>query len=121
MALVMVPGAAEAGAQVCQGVDYGGYSDTTCYVASWSSPDPSTTLVQCVVSNHTAGDYKVVIVFHYQDGQWTPLASNAGDSSTWVETSYSSGGGSPGEYLCWGGIYTSNGGTLLDAAVQYPG
>jgi len=47
-------------------VNYGGYSDTTCYVASWSSPDPGTSVVSCVVSNHTAGDYKVVIVFHFE-------------------------------------------------------
>jgi hypothetical protein len=120
MVMVMMPGSAEAGSQVCHGVDYGGYSDTTCYVASWSSPDPGASLVQCVVNNHTAGDYKMVIAFHYQDGQWTPVASYAADSSSWVETSYSSAAGSPGDYLCWGGIYTSQGGTLLDAAVQYP-
>jgi hypothetical protein len=121
MAVVMVPGPAEAAAQVCHGVNYGGYSDTTCYVASWSSPDPGTSVVDCVVSNHTAGDYKVVIVFHFEGGRWTPVSSNAGDSSTWVETSYTAGAGSPGDYLCWGGIYSSNGGALLDAAVQYPG
>ena len=97
MAVVMAPGPVEAASQVCHGVNYGGYSDTTCYVASWSSPDPGSSGVDCVVSNHTAGD-----------------------SSSWVETSYSAPAGSPGEYLCWGGVYTSNGGTLLDAAVQYP-
>ena len=121
MAVVMVPGPAEAAAQVCHGVNYGGYSDTTCYVASWSSPDPGTSVVDCVVSNHTAGDYKVVIVFHFEGGQWTPVSSNAGDSSTWVETSYTAGAGSPTDYLCWAGVYSSVGGTLLDAAVQYPG
>jgi hypothetical protein len=120
LAAVMTPGPAEGAAQVCHGVNYSGYADTTCYVASWSPVDASTSVVDCVVSNHTAGDYKVVIVFHYQDGQWVPFSSNASDSSTWVETSYS-GGGSPGEYLCWGGVYASNGGPLLDAAVQYPG
>ena len=120
LAAVMVPGPAEAGAQVCHVVNYGGYSDMTCYVATWSVPDPSTSVVECVVNNHTAGDYKLVIVFHYQDGQWVPLSSNSSDSSTWVETSYTSGAGSPGEFLCWGGVYAGNGGVLLDAAVQYP-
>jgi hypothetical protein len=121
VAIVMVPGPVDAAAQVCHGVNYGGYSDTTCYVATWNSPDAGTSVVDCVVSNHTAGDYKVVIAFHFEGGQWTPVSSNAGDSSTWVETSYTSGAGSPTDYLCWGGIYSSNGGTLLDAAVQYPG
>ena len=76
-------------------VDYGGYTDTACYVASWSSPDPSAPVVDCVVDDHTAGDYKVVIVFHYQDGQWVPIASNSSDSSTWLETSADVSGGSP--------------------------
>ena len=119
-AVVMAPGPVEAASQVCHGVNYSGYSDTMCYVASWNAPDPGTSVVDCVVSNHTAGDYKVVIVFHYEGGQWTPVSSNTGDSSTWVETSYTAGAGSPGDYLCWGGIYTENGGILLDAAVQYP-
>jgi hypothetical protein len=114
---VMVPGPAEASSETCHTVDYGGYTDTACYVASWSSPD--TPVVDCVVDDHTAGDYKVVIVFHYQDGQWVPIGSNASDSSTWVETSVDASGG-PTEYLCWGGIYSQSGGTLLDAAVQYP-
>jgi len=117
---VVVPGPAEASSKTCRTVDYGGYSDTACYVASWSSPDPSAPTVDCVVADHTAGDYKVVIVFHYQDGQWVPIGSNSSDSSTWVESSADASGGSPGEYLCWGGIYSQTGGTLLDAAVQYP-
>jgi hypothetical protein len=121
MAVVLVPGAAEAAAQVCHGLNYGGYFDTACYVATWSSPDPGSSMVDCVVSNHTAGDYKVVIVFHLEGGQWTPVSSNTSDSSTWLEASYTSGAGSPTDYLCWGGVYASNGGPLLDAAVQYPG
>jgi hypothetical protein len=120
MAVVLVPGAAEAAAQVCHGLNYGGYSDTACYVASWSSPDSSGPVVDCVVNDHTAGDYKVAIVFHLQDGHWVPIGSNSSDSSTWVETSYTVDGGSQTEYLCWGAIYSASGGTLLDAAVQYP-
>ena len=119
LAAVMVPGPAEARSETCRTVDYGGYSDTACYVASWG-PDPSAPVVDCVVNDHTAGDDKIVIVFHYQDGQWVPIASNSSDSSTWLETSADVSGGSPGEYLCWGGIYSGNGGALLDAAVQYP-
>ena len=120
LAAVMVPGPAEAGSQVCHSVDYGGYSDTACYVASWSLSDPTFPVVDCVVNNHTAGDYKLVIVFHSQDGQWVPVASNSSDSNTWVDISYGSTSGSPGDFLCWAGIYTGNGGSLLDAAVQYP-
>lgn len=117
---VTVPGSAEASSQTCHTVDYGGYTDTPCYVASWTSPDQGAPTVDCVVNDHTAGDYKVVIVFHYQDGQWVPIWSNASDSSTWVETSVDTSGGSPGDYLCWGGVYSLTGGPLLDAAVQYP-
>ena len=120
LAAVMVPGPAEARSETCRTVDYGGYSDTACYLASWNAPDPSAPVVDCVVNDHTAGDEKVVIVFHYQDGQWVRIAANSSDSSTWLETSLNGSGGSPGEYLCWGGIYSGNGGTLLDAAVQYP-
>ena len=116
----MVPGPAEASSQTCHTVDYGGYTDTPCYVASWTSPNQSAPAADCVVNDHTAGDYKVVIVFHYEGGQWTPVSSNTGDSSTWVETSYTAGAGSPGDYLCWGGVYSQTGGPLLDAAVQYP-
>ena len=120
LAAVMVPGPAEARSETCRTVDYGGYSDTACYLASWNAPDPSAPVVDCVVNDHTAGDEKVVIVFHYQDGQWVPIAANSSDSSTWLETSFNGSGGSPTEYLCWGGIYSGSGGTLLDAAVQYP-
>jgi hypothetical protein len=116
----MVPGPAEASSQTCHTVDYGGYTDTPCYVASWRGPDPSAPAVDCVVNDNTAGDYKVVIVFQYQGGQWVPVNSNASDSSTWVETSVDTSGGSPGDYLCWGGVYSQIGGNLLDAAVQYP-
>jgi hypothetical protein len=59
-------------------------------------------------------------VFHFQGGQWVPVWGNASDSSTWVETSVDGSGGSPGDYLCWGGVYAQIGGPLLDAAVQYP-
>ena len=120
LALGMVPGTAEARSETCRTVDYGSYSDTACYVASWSSPTSSAPVVDCVVNNHTAGDYKVAIVFRYQDGGWVAIGSNASDSSTWLETSYAIDGGGPTEYLCWGAIYSESGGSLLDAAVQYP-
>jgi hypothetical protein len=131
----MVPGAAEARSEACHTVDYGGYADRACYVASLSSPDPSGPVVDCVVNNHTAGDYKVVIVFHSQDGAWVPVGSGTSDTSTWLETSFNASGASlsdgsgrggsgrganPTDYLCWGGVYSEDGGALLDAAVQYP-
>lgn len=120
LAVVVVPGPAEARSETCRTVDYGGYSDTACYSATWDATNPSAPVVDCVVDDHTAGDYKIVIVFHYQDGQWVAIAGNSSDSSTWLKTSADASGGSPDEYLCWGGIYSGSGGTLLDAAVQYP-
>ena len=61
LAAVMVPGPAEARSETCRTVDYGGYTDTPCYVASWTSPNQGAPAADCVVNDHTAGDYKVVI------------------------------------------------------------
>jgi len=121
LGVVMMPVPAEAGSETCHTVDYGSYTDTACYVASWGASGSGSPVVDCVVNDNTAGDYKVVIVFHYQAGQWVPIGSNSSDSSTWLETSFEASGGGPGEFLCWGGIYSQQGGPLLDAAVQYPG